>query len=411
MNSDELLDYLDLIAFVPGRADKHAMLRQKRDDVLLRDVLKAAYDPTQQYYIKKIPSYRGSVIENQFDHVTFALLEDLSSRRLTGQAAQQALLNELSRLSLKSSRLLERIIQRDLRIGVAEKGILEVFAGIFPTFCCMLATGYSDKAAVWPALASPKLDGMRILAYVDRDLGRVNYYSRNGKVVETMGHIDEALFRLEVPENRFWIDGEATSGTGFADSISAAKKKSGGVLKSILNVFDVLPEALETDAPYSRRYEQLLSAVAFEEEFLKPVASYLVLDKDQAFDAYATFRDAGYEGAILKNPESGYYGSRSKAWLKIKPTETLDLPVIGAYEGQGKYVGMLGGVVVDHIEVPVRVGSGFSDSDRASLWQIWNETPQLLLGRLLEVSFHEVTDDGSLRHPRAKKWRDDKSKA
>jgi DNA ligase-1 len=34
-----------------------------------------------------------------------------------------------------------------------------------------------------------------------------------------------------------------------------------------------------------------------------------------------------------------------------------------------------------------------------------------LLGRLLEVSFHEVTDDGSLRHPRAKKWRDDKSKA
>lgn len=69
---------------------------------------------------------------------------------------------------------------------------------------------------------------------------------------------------------------------------------------------------------------------------------------------------------------------------------------------------MLGGLTVDYNGVPVRVGSGFSDQDRQVLWAIWMTDPEQLKRKMLEVSFHEVTPDGSLRHPRAKRFRPDK---
>ncbi|NCC40479.1 MAG: hypothetical protein EOM21_13690 [Gammaproteobacteria bacterium] len=407
MNSDLLIDFLDSIFLTPGRSDKLDALRQRRADPLLRDVILWAYDPTKIYYLKKIPEYHGGG-EGVFDHTTFGLLRDLSDRKITGEIAKIEVAKELSRLSVKSSRLLERILQRDLRMGVAEKGILEIFPAIFPCFGCQLATKFTEKAAVWPAFASQKLDGIRVLSFVDREANRVSHFSRNGKVIETLSHADEALFKLEVSDNRFWVDSEATAGASFAESVSAAKKKSNRALQSTLNIFDLLPESLETEMPFSKRYEMLLNAFPDQPEHLSLVTCQLVHNQHEAMDAYAQYREQGFEGAILKDPMSPYIGTRTKGWLKIKPSETLDLPVIGAFMGEGKYIDMLGGLIVDNNGVAVRVGSGFSDADRQEIWQAWCENQASLLGRLLEVEYHEQTQDGSLRHPRAKRWRGDK---
>lgn len=137
------------------------------------------------------------------------------------------------------------------------------------------------------------------------------------------------------------------------------------------------------------------------------------------------------EGAVIKNPAGLYDKKKSYGWLKMKAEETEDLRVVDAFAGEPhtKYEHCLGGLIVDRNGVRVRVGGGFTDIERHQLWadlhgkpveraykdgdgndQIEIHTPSggPVTGRLIEVEFHEVTPDGSLRHPRFVKFRDDK---
>jgi ATP-dependent DNA ligase len=95
----------------------------------------------------------------------------------------------------------------------------------------------------------------------------------------------------------------------------------------------------------------------------------------------------------------------------------------------------MGGAIVWHKGVNVRVGGGWSSDDRDQLWEDWQHDAAILgidpkvgfkpgyfisiatvhdrgfkfLGRMLEIEFNEVTPDGSLRHPRYVRFRDDKA--
>ncbi|OWZ90477.1 hypothetical protein B9J07_28235 [Sinorhizobium sp. LM21] len=142
------------------------------------------------------------------------------------------------------------------------------------------------------------------------------------------------------------------------------------------------------------------------------------------------------EGAVIKDEEAQYDKKKSYAWMKMKAEETIDLRITGAYPGElhTELENTLGGIQVLHGEVPVNVGGGYKRTERDELWELWQEdlkngtleitkvennkkrfdytpnpgyTPKLV-GRILEVEFMEVTPDGSLRHNRAIRFRDDK---
>lgn len=144
----------------------------------------------------------------------------------------------------------------------------------------------------------------------------------------------------------------------------------------------------------------------------------------------ATGKPKVLEGIVVKDMDALYEKKKSAAWMKLKNEETEDLRITGAYPGEPhtKYAEALGGVEVDFKGVTVNVGGGFSDDERFQLWadftgkptfrtyknadgndQVKEYTPSgPLVGRLLEVEFMEITPDGSLRHPRAVRFRDDK---
>jgi hypothetical protein len=146
------------------------------------------------------------------------------------------------------------------------------------------------------------------------------------------------------------------------------------------------------------------------------------------------------EGAMVKTYDGAYEKKKSHTWLKIKPEETIDLFVVGFFNGEtnAENEDRLGGVIVDHKGVKVRVGGGWSSEERDQLWEDWKHDAEMilgivakvgfkpgwsttfevvkrhahrfkLLGRMLEIEFNEVTPDGSLRHPRAVRFRDDKA--
>lgn len=117
----------------------------------------------------------------------------------------------------------------------------------------------------------------------------------------------------------------------------------------------------------------------------------------------------GYEGIMIKDPNAGYECKRSHAWLKVKPTITVDLSVVGVEEGTGRNEGRLGALICEGDDngraITVNVGSGFTDSDRDSFWTGKSK----LFGRVVEVQADAVTQnqDGSfsLRFPRFIRFR------
>ncbi len=84
----------------------------------------------------------------------------------------------------------------------------------------------------------------------------------------------------------------------------------------------------------------------------------------------------------------------------------MDLLLIGVFEGEAGTAleGTLGGFILDYNGTPVRCGSGFSRRERDYLWKVRDT----LIGEVVEVSYMEKTDTGSLRHPIFEKFRFDK---
>lgn len=78
-----------------------------------------------------------------------------------------------------------------------------------------------------------------------------------------------------------------------------------------------------------------------------------------------------------------YRCKRHNGLLKVKSFLSCDVECIGVYEGDGKYKGMLGGIIVDYKGYEVGVGSGFDDATREHLWKHQGE----VVGRIVQIKY------------------------
>ena len=434
MTSDEIFDLLERIKEARGNA-KIELLKEHADNDQLRAVLMAALNPFIRYGLTSIAKGEG---EGVFTDWTVRMLDQLANRQLTGSAAQGTADKEAKRLTPKSAELLQRIIKKDLRCGLAAKSVNKAIPKLIPSFDCMLASKYTEKAVKqWPAHIEPKLDGVRVLGVVVQGSNGVDvtFYSRTGREYPALDHMKEALASVTQAYDRalgdglgsFVFDGEALSG-GFNDTVSSVRKKGEQAKDAVFHIFDMLPLSVFEEQKGSmvlwKRREHLESW--FEHvgpgQPFKLVPAYKANSHDEILAFYNSFRSRGLEGVIVKDTGGSYEYKRSKGWLKIKDCQSVDVQVVDAFEGTGKYENRLGGITVDLNSVRVNVGGGFSDAQRKELWHAYQCDRQRcidgedgmpvddfeLLNKLVEVEYHEITPDGSLRHPRFVRFRDDK---
>lgn len=128
-------------------------------------------------------------------------------------------------------------------------------------------------------------------------------------------------------------------------------------------------------------------------------------NRDQWYSEAEKIWQRGGEGLILKRTEAIYTPEkRNFDLMKIKEELTLDLQVVGKFEGVGKYKGTLGGLIVlDSLGIKHRV-SGMTDAQRHEWWN--NE--EVIMNKVVEIKAMKRLKDGSLREPRFKAIRFDK---
>lgn len=464
MRSCEIFNQIEIIGQNGSTLEKKRLLKAFMGHELFRKVLSAALNPFITYGIIPEKSWvDDSKGEGDFDNDTWLMLDDLASRRLTGNNAKESVRGELARLNQPSAKLLSYILKKDLRAGFGTSLVNSVEKNFIPTFDVMLAypfTKYASKVT-YPMAVEPKLDGVRVMAVVkqmfDDPDEAVKFYSRSGKEFTSFNHLKvpmletlkEWQLKFDVIPQTWIFDGEMVSGN-FNKTVSEVRKKDAECTDAEFYLFDMVTmfsfnkQDFESEGTYLERRKRLMGFVDCSGEHpVRLIQSGKANNEAEVMRAYQMCRDRGLEGILVKDPRHFYERKRSKAWLKIKAEESVDSVVVGAYFGEPEkqFENTLGGLVIRIDGVEVDVGGGYSvkrdgksrdefmealQRDLAKMklffkkedvrFAMTNTQVEGLssmyelevLGRMIEVEYHEVTPDGSLRHPRFVRFRDDK---
>lgn len=415
----------------PSRLEKEAIIEAEAkagNDVFFEGV-RLALDPMVTFGVKKIPKHSGPDGQGLPWAAFRVLADNLAQRKLTGDAARDAI-----ELCLKTAKQSEwndwymRILQKDLRAGFGENTINKVVGKKYakysiPIFSCQLAhdSANHESKVSGKKLIEVKLDGVRVITIVYPD-GRVDQYSRNGKELVNFPHVKEQFARTVIGVTEPVVfDGEIMSGS-FQDLMKQIHRKSDAQAQdAVLNVFDILSlkdfESGKSKRTQTERSAKLLAwkdLWSDETPNIHVVGQVLVdLDTPEGQKRYREINAqaiaGGYEGIMLKDPDAGYECKRSVAWLKLKPFIEVSLTVVGVEEGTGKNVGRLGAFIVEGVDdgktIRTNVGSGLTDDQRIEFWK----SKEDCVGMVAEVRADAITQnqDGtySLRFPRFLRFR------
>jgi DNA ligase-1 len=281
-----------------------------------------------------------------------------------------------------------------------------------------------------------KFDGARI--QIHRRGEDVRIYSRRlSEVTVSLPDIVDLVLK-EFPWGNYILEGEviAESTDGkplpFQDLMRRFTRVK-NVMEMVnkiplrLHLFDILflDNSLLIDEQYSARWTVLKRIIPW-----KYLAIQLVTeDPLEAEKFLEEALEAGHEGLMVKRLDSRYSpGVRGKAWLKIKPTESLDLVVVAADWGSGRRRGWLSNyhlAVRDGNDLRV-IGKTFKGlTDEEFNWMT-NRLQDLKVSEkdftvkvspvlVLEVAFNEIQKSPNypsgyaLRFARVKRIRQDKN--
>lgn len=218
----------------------------------------------------------------------------------------------------------------------------------------MLPQVYSEQAEVEGWLMSEKLDGVR--GYWD---GR-QLWSKNGHLFHP-----PAEFTRGLPP--FPVEGEIWGGRGSFETTAGIVRRlqpDPAWLHLKFAIFDV-PQA---GLPFT---ERIARATSWFTTHPSPQAFVIrqipVKNRQQLKDELKRVEALGGEGLIVRAPEALYRSGRSSLILKLKSYQDAEARVIAQLPGKGRNLGRLGALLVETDKgLRFKIGSGFSDAERAS---------------------------------------------
>ena len=287
----------------------------------------------------------------------FDVLDALNDRRLTGNAAKDAVTAVLGTFTERTASVLERVIKGDLKCEANTRTFETVYPQLKVPFYDLMLCGKiehikNEKGEIvypkynwkFPCLGEVKYDGMRLIAYVEN--GEVTYTSRSGKPAdEWNGLFDDELIAMEKEMKcPIAVDGEALSIEGFQATSKAKGSKND---KSHMRFFAFDMMALSCwrnqDCPTeqlcrTKRLQNLINDLGLTKIIKSKSRILNNLDEAKAF--YTEVIEDGLpgqdEGLIIKDLKGKYEWNskkRSLTWAKWKPVIDVDVTIVGFYFG------------------------------------------------------------------------------
>lgn len=427
-----ILHIINQIAADPSRKAKEAILETNKDNESLKAVFKACYDPTVQYYIKKIPEYDTSFQDVLTIDQCLERLKYLASRNVTGNDAIMHLKSTLQSAHPTDAVVIERIIQRDLKCGATDSTANKIWKGLIPEFpymrCSLVKDAKFDK---WDwkkgAFSQIKADGMFCNADItDED---VTLTSRQGKelpgekfrnLIEFIGETSLTNVRL-TGELLLERDGKILPreiGNGLIQAAVKGDYIFGDNERPVYDVWDILP--LDQCVPsgriktsYAERYSQLTSFFTEDNNDVRAISTKIVYNLEEAYVHYFELIALGYEGTIIKNPDGEWFDGTSRDQIKLKVECTVELEITGFNEGNGKNAATFGSIESKSScgKLVVNV-SGFTDKERIDI----NARRDELMNTIMSVTFNNIMPPAgsgiySLFLPRFAEFRTDRTEA
>lgn len=429
-----------------SRNFKMEVLASEKDNTLLKRVLVACLEPRINYYLKKIPKYQTaeervtrSLEGTTYSTLEFALssLKQITERAVTGGAAIKHLTKILESLHPDDAKVIELIIQRDLKAGVNVSTINKVFPKLIsetPYMRCSLVRDMKKEPSQNdPHYSQVKADGsfVYIHAPIQEESGdgpEMHLMTRNGnvynnkpfrKLLNDIGHNlpNGYVYHGEflVKQNGVILPREV--GNGMLNSVMQGEDFEPGC-EPMIELWDVTPYHLfntdDTDTtPYKDRYEFLVDQLSEVEpdENIGLIETRVVYSMAEAYAHYQECLERGLEGTILKQANAVWKDGTSKQIYKLKLEVDVDLVVKGFTEGKGKNADTFGSIICESSDGELRVGvSGFTDKDRKWI----HENRQFVLDKIMTVKSNNLMETNgvySLFLPRYVEIRNDKTEA
>jgi len=362
----------DEIATESSTNQKMVILGKYKDNELLKKVLYLANSKRIKFYIKQIPEYEQTILTYDLESAIKAL-DLLSSRQLTGHEAITHLRSVLSLCTSDDAYIIERIIEKDCKIGMGTSNMNKVIKGLIEDTPYMGAISFDEKKAKkvfdnggW-GYSQIKMDGRYCNAIIRN--GEVELESRQGEptIVTGAKFLDE-LSKFE----DCVLNGELTMG-------GVSRYESNGIIASIIDICGKMnertpPESIKKIEVFEKKHGNFKKALAsirytvwdritIDEYFNGKSDKTYLFRKDALIDSFPygeelemisliegkevkTYSEAmehfqeilalGLEGTILKSHDGLWKDGKPNWQIKMKLEMDVDLKITGFnYGGKG----------------------------------------------------------------------------
>lgn len=439
---------LDEISNEPGKNQKMVILGKYADNELLKRVLYMANSGRVKFYIKQIPEYVSSESPNLHLEDALRQIEVLSSRKVTGHDAVAHLKSTLQCLSSDDAYVVERIIEKDLKIGM-DSSINKVFKNLIEETGYMGCVPFEEKRVKAffdngkSALSEVKADGRYVNVIIDS--GEVELTSRQGEpsflgdceLTRELSKLSNCVLNGElIMRNtpRLIANGIIASIIDYNLKLNSRtdlenKKKYSAFLKEKgmtiedalgliqLKVWDILSiedfYSLTSSIKRIDRLNHLKEIIEYSENILivdhKIVSSY-----EEAMKHFTEMLEKGEEGTVLKTLDGCWKNGKQKYQIKLKVEIDLDLKIVGFNYGTK---GTKNENVISSITCESSCGKLIARAQglKENIMLYVTENQDKLLGTILEIKCNGLSANSSggnsVFYPTMKEFRTDKKMA
>lgn len=423
----------DEIANESSTNQKMVILGKYKENELLKDVLYLANSKRVKFYLKQIPEYKPSGLGD-----TYGLLEDnikslskLSNREVSGNAAIEFLRNLLEYSSTDDAYIIERIIEKDCKIGMGTSNINKVFPKLIEDTGYMGCKPYSKTLvnkilAKGKAFSQKKMDG-RFVNIIVRD-GDVEMVSRQGeptildnpKFLNELSQLKDCVLNAELTidgVHRYESNGIIASLISIANKMNKGNDTTKEIAKFELKhmpyrdaldlirvtAWDILSideyYNLESLIPYEQRFEDVVNTLN-NFDMLSVVENKVVSNIEEAIEHFESIIKNGEEGTVLKSLAGKWSDGKPSHQVKLKKEVMLDLRIIGFNYGTGKNSNLISSVNVESEDGLLKTSpTGITEEKMEEI----TKNQDKLMGTILEIKCSGISKDSegnySVLHP------------